>query len=117
LPESAFSFVAFIDDELVGHLVLFTEERHRRRHVGGLGLGVKPTHQRLGVGDALITTMLHLCDDWLNLRRVELTVCADNIPAQSLYLKHGFVKEGLARDFAFRRGQFVDAHYMARVKT
>ncbi len=57
-----------------------------------------------------------VADDWLNLKRIELTVYTDNAPAIALYKRNGFEIEGTHRDFAFRGGSFVDAHAMARIK-
>ena len=52
----------------------------------------------------------------MNLRRVELTVYADNEAAQQLYRKFGFEVEGRMRDFALRDGVFVDTVSMARLR-
>ena len=59
---------------------------------------------------------LNLADDWLNLRRVDLRVYADNEPAIKLYEKFGFELEGTLRDHTFRGGQYIDAYAMARLK-
>jgi len=50
----------------------------------------------------------------MNLRRVELTVYADNEAAHNLYRKFGFEVEGRLRDYALRDGVFVDTLSMAR---
>jgi RimJ/RimL family protein N-acetyltransferase len=34
-------------------------------------------------------TMIDLCDNWLRVDRIELTVFADNEPAIAVYKKHG----------------------------
>ena len=60
--------------------------------------------------------MLDLADNWLNIRRIELTVYSDNEAAVALYKKMGFVIEGEGKDFAFRNGRYVDAYYMARIR-
>jgi putative acetyltransferase len=63
-----------------------------------------------------MAALLNHADRWLGLQRVELTVYADNARAIGLYEKHGFVREGLHRDFAFRDGTFVEALAMARLR-
>jgi len=45
-----------------------------------------------------------------------LEVYTDNEPAIRLYKKFGFVVEGTLKQFAFRDGQFVDVHTMARLR-
>ena len=47
--------------------------------------------------------------------RVELTVRADNLRAQRLYEKLGFVREGVLRDAVFVDGKFHDAIGMALI--
>ena len=59
---------------------------------------------------------LDLADNWLNLTRLDLRVCVDNSPAIVLYKKFGFDIEGTHRRFAYRNGEYVDAHVMARLR-
>ncbi|HZT95742.1 MAG TPA: GNAT family N-acetyltransferase [Chloroflexota bacterium] len=110
------SLVAEIDGRVVGSAMLQAEARPRRRFCGYIGMGVHDDFQNLGVGSALMEAMMDLADNWLGLHRVELTVYADNAGAVHLYQKFGFEIEGTARDFAFRRGRYVDAHFMARIR-
>ena len=51
----------------------------------------------------------------MNVSRIEIEVYTENQAAIGLYEKHGFVIEGTCRNYAFRNGQYVDAHLMARV--
>ncbi|WP_394791393.1 GNAT family N-acetyltransferase [Rhodoferax sp.] len=106
---------AVVDGELVGHLGLHPVANPRRAHVAGLGMAVRDDWQGQGVGTALLKAAVDLADNWLNLRRLELTVFADNLAAQRLYQAHGFVQEGTHRGYALRQGQYVDAHAMARL--
>ena len=59
---------------------------------------------------------LDLADNWLNLTRLDLCVYVDNSPAIVLYKKFGFDIEGTHRRFAYRNGEYVDAHVMARLR-
>ena len=72
--------------------------------------------QGRGIGTALVRAAVDLADRWLNLRRLELTVFADNERALKLYKKFGFEIEGLLRRYAFRDGAFVDAYFLARLR-
>ena len=60
--------------------------------------------------------VLEIADNWMNLRRIELTVYFDNEAAQRLYRKFGFEMEGRLRDYAVRDGVFADAMSMARLR-
>lgn len=108
--------VASLDDKVVGHLALDVMENPRRSHVATFGISVSAEVQGRGAGSALMREMINLCDNWLRIERIELTVFADNAPAIALYRKYGFEVEGTGKRFALRDGEFVDALYMARVK-
>ena len=87
----------------------------RRRHAMGLGITVSAPWQGRGLGHALMAALLDYADRWAGVLRVELTVYADNLRAQALYRRHGFVEEGRHRAFALRDGVYVDALAMARL--
>jgi putative acetyltransferase len=110
------SLVAEVDGRVVGTLGLHVQTNPRRRHCGGLGMGVHDDFQGQGVGSALLAAAIDLADNWLGLHRIELHVYPDNTAGIRLYKKFGFVEEGRARDFAYRHGGFVDALAMARLR-
>ena len=111
-----YSFVALVEGRVVGNLGLHLELSPRRHGVASLGMAVHDDFHGQGVGSALMTAMLELADNWLGLRRIELSVFADNAAAVHLYEKFGFLIEGTARRYAMRGGEYVDAYYMARVR-
>ena len=107
--------VGLINSEIVTHAGLLIEPNLRRRHAAHLGITVADTHAGRGIGDLMMTALLDIADNWLHVLRVELTVFADNLAAQNLYRKHGFVQEGVLRAYAMRDGELVDTLYMARL--
>ncbi|MTJ84392.1 MAG: GNAT family N-acetyltransferase [Telmatospirillum sp.] len=88
----------------------------RRAHVASMAVAVHDEFQRQGVGSALIAALINLADNWLNLKRLELSVYTDNEPAVRLYRKYGFVMEGTHRADTYRDGRFVDVFSMGRVR-
>ena len=111
------SFVAVLPDgTLIGAATLRVCPSPRMRHVGTVGLFVHTEYQNMGVGTALLKTLLDLADNWLMLVRVELEVFADNQRAIHLYEKFGFEKEGLLRMTTVRNGRYVDDYKMARIR-
>lgn len=109
--------VAVVDDEVVGVIGVHSfPNKPRRRHAAAIGMAVHDDWQGKGVGAALMEAGLDLADNWLNLTRLELEVYTDNAGAIRLYERFGFEREGTMRNHAFRDGQFVDAHMMARLR-
>src|ERR1700722_2784381 len=106
---------AVIEGRMIGDIMLVPTTNPRRAHAASFGMCVHDAYQGRGVGAALLGALLELTDRWLNIRRMELTVFADNGRAIALYERFGFEREGLLRDYAFRDGAFVDALAMARL--
>lgn len=111
----AINLVAVLDGRIIGNAGL---RRHsgRQIHTGHLGMGVHDDFTGRGVGSALLGALVDTADNWLAIRRLELTVYVDNAPAVRLYEKFGFETEGRHRAFAFRNGEYVDAFAMARLR-
>ena len=116
-PPGAYLLVACADRRVVGNLGLVARDKSpRTRHVAELGIAVHDEWQRRGAGSALLRAGLDLADNWLALRRVELSVFVDNEAAIRLYQKFGFESEGTCRQYALRNGQYVDVLRMARLR-
>jgi putative acetyltransferase len=109
------NIVAELDGEIVGDAGMMRYQA-RRSHAASLGMGVHDDFTGKGVGSALLGELIDMADNWLNLKRLELTVYTDNAAAIALYRKFGFEEEGLLKAFAFRSGSYVDAYAMARVR-
>ncbi|MDE1166269.1 MAG: GNAT family N-acetyltransferase [Pseudomonas sp.] len=109
--------VALHQGQVIGLCSLQQHERVRLSHGGAVGMGVAAQWQGKGVGSRLLAAVLDVADNWMNLRRVELTVYTDNQAAVALYRKFGFEIEGELRDYAVRDGQWVNAYTMARLRT
>jgi len=107
--------VAEIEGQVVGHLGLLTTSAPRRRHVASFGIAVHGGFHGKGVGSALVAEMIRLCDDYLNIVRLELTVHPDNQRAIALYERFGFEREGVARFAAFTDGKYSGLLQMARL--
>jgi len=115
--EGCYYLVAVSGEHVIGMLSVETFPNvPRRRHVGRMGISVAEAWQGKGVGNALMQAGVDLADKWINLRRLELEVYADNEAAIRLYERFGFEREGVLRQHAFRNGQYVDSIMMARLR-
>ena len=106
--------VAALGGEPVG-LVSLIRGAGRTAHKAEIAIWVHDDHTGRGIGDALMTAVLDLADNWLGLRRVELDVSLDNAAAIHLYEKHGFEREGIKRADALRAGVLEDVLIMGRL--
>jgi putative acetyltransferase len=57
-------------------------------------MGVHDDFNGRGIGSALLAELIEAADEWLAIKRLELTVFTDNAPAIRLYEKFGFEMEG-----------------------
>ncbi len=112
-----YNLVAEVEGKVVGQLGLQVCQSPRRRHVAELGMGVSEEYQGQGIGSALLRAALEMADNWLNIRRVELTVYVSNEAAIALYERFGFEAEAELADYAFQYGNYVNALCMARITT
>ncbi len=106
--------LGIIGGRIVGTAGLF-RLTGRRAHAAEVGMGVHDDWHGRGIATALLGALVDTADNWLGLRRLELSVYPDNEPAIRLYRRFGFEVEGTFRDFAFRDGRYVDALAMARL--
>ena len=108
-------FVAEANGEAIG-LAGLSVGMGRLRHSGHVFLFVAREYHRQGVGTRLLEKLLDVADRWLLLRRVELTVVAENERAWRLYERLGFEKEGLRKLSVISQGEIKDEWLMARYR-
>jgi putative acetyltransferase len=78
-------------------------------------MGVVAAARRQGIGGLLLRRAID--DAWARgFLRIELTVRADNLPAQALYERAGFAVEGTLRRGFRVDGEFFDGCAMALLK-
>lgn len=109
------SFVAELEGQVVGELIVFTNTHPRLRHVVSFGLVVDGHFAGQGIGAQLISFCQEYAFQWLAARRIELEVFSDNQAAIHLYKKMGFVQEGCQRQAALKKGEFQDVLLMAKL--
>lgn len=82
----------------------------RKAHLG-IMIGDR-AHWSRGYGADALVTLLRFAFEEMDLRRVDLTVDADNERAVACYRKVGFVEEGRLRQSRYARGRYVDQLWM-----
>jgi len=115
LSENDHYMVAERAGEVVG-IAGLTVGTGRTRHSGSLFVYVARQQQGQGIGTRLMQSLLDLADNWLLLRRVELTVLTENEGARRLYERLGFVVEGCRKMSVIAQGELKDEWLMARYR-
>lgn len=99
-----------IEKELSNKLAKYLVALHGDKVIGFVGMwivfnegditnvAVHPDYRKQGVGNLLIDNLITLCKK-NNINSLTLEVRESNIPAQSLYKKHGFKEEGVRKNF------------------
>ena len=106
--------VAEAETQLVGLLSATGGERNQLRHSALLSLGVARSHWSQGIA----TRMMQEAIAWslaAGLKRLELTVHTTNLRAVSVYLRHGFLVEGMRRSSLLVDGKYVDEYIMSLI--
>ena len=115
-PSEETHIVADVDGKVVGEALL-SRLNDSRAHIGEISmLGVHDDFIGCGIGTTLMSALIDISDNWLNIMRLELTVLADNEKALALYKKFGFNTEGRLQKYGYRNGAYIDAFVMARLR-
>jgi putative acetyltransferase len=115
LSENDHYMVAEKAGQVVG-LAGLTVGTGRLRHSGHVFVYVAAANQGQGIGTRLMQTLLDLADQFLLLRRIELTVLTENEGAKRLYERLGFVIEGCRKMSVISQGKIKDEWLMARYR-
>ena len=106
-------FGAFHDSKLVGIAGLLIAQGQKEAHKGRLvGMYVRPSARRAGVGRRLVETIVESARHSLEL--IQLAVVSDNEPARRLYARLGFVEYGLEKKALKQDGHYYDEVLMAK---
>lgn len=109
-----FLLAADHDGEIVGFISAQKGMFHRKKHSAYVVVGIRKAFQGRGIGSEFFKRL----DEWAReeqLKRLGLTVMTSNEAGLRLYLKHGFVIEGMKRASMLVDGVFVDEYYMGKV--
>lgn len=110
--DNSIMVVALLNNEIIGLASFRGGERKRVRHAGEFGVTVRRSAWGLGIGDALMRSIIDWAKDTQVIRKINLRVRSDNEKAIRLYEKFGFIREGiLTRDYCIE-GEFFDSIQM-----
>ncbi len=82
-----------------------------------IGMDIAPEQRRKGIATEAYRLFIQYLFEELGLHRIWLLVIGFNKPAMALYLKLGFVREGVQRRAVYRHNRFHDYIMMSLLKT
>jgi len=107
-------FLLWMDERVAGHLELRGGRIPAEMHRATLGMGVLRRHTGHGHGRRLLEAAIAWARDDTGLAWIDLGVFASNARARALYVRMGFVEQGLRPDaFRIDAGLAVDDVLMA----
>jgi RimJ/RimL family protein N-acetyltransferase len=107
--------LALDHEKVVGHLQIFVFTLPRLKGIGELIIYLHQDYLNKGLGTQMMTFALELARR-KGLHRVFLEVVKDNTRAVHLYMKMGFVVEGILKDAYFGvDGRYHDMLLMAKI--
>lgn len=110
--EDAHVVGAFRDGELVGTAGFSIQQGQKNAHKGRLwGMYVQPSSRNLGVGRLLVSAMLDVAREKVEL--VQLSVVRENRPARRLYESAGFLEFGMEPKASKYGDKYYDESHMA----
>ena len=92
------TLVAVVNNELAGYVMLGMERHASFRVTELLAIAVVPHHCHCGVGDRLMRAVIKTAEE-SGVDMMILHTGTHNLPAQSLFKKHGFMPEGVTERF------------------
>ena len=113
--ENPYSNIFIIEEDglLVGYLQAIGRRPRRIRHVVSINVAILLAYTGKGLGGKLFEA----CEAWARqtgIKRLDLSVMENNIPAQKLYEKLGFAREGIKRSSMLVDGEYIDEIYMSK---
>ena len=83
---------------------------HHRAEIG-IWIGT-PFHHR-GFGTHALNTIIEYAFTSLHFNRIQAHIFTENLRSQELFLKIGFIHEGLLKEYVVNNDHFVDVHEYA----
>ncbi|MCM1058028.1 MAG: GNAT family N-acetyltransferase [Firmicutes bacterium] len=112
--ENSVMLLGFLNGKYVGNCSLMGNGPRRYRHRVGVGIALLQEFTGLGIGRAMIDTLLKIAGE-KGFEQAELEVVADNKRALRLYKDMGFEIYGTLPDnMKYQDGTYADAYWMMK---
>ncbi|MBU3146593.1 GNAT family N-acetyltransferase [Clostridium sp. CF012] len=114
IKEKTIFLVSEVEGKIVGFTRLEGSKLSRFRHKAEFGICISKEYWGLGIGKVLLENIL-IWADTVEIEKISLTVVQTNTKAIQLYIRYGFVEEGLLiRDRIHKDGSYYNTVIMGR---
>ena len=111
--DDSFVYGAFDGPQLIGMAGFYREHRQKRRHKGWIwGVFVVAEYRGKGIARALLGALIEEARGLRGLRKMHLTVSADQEAARKLYASLGFRSYGVEPEALHADGRYFDEELM-----
>ncbi len=86
-------------------------------HRGSIGYWLDADYQGKGIMTQSVRAIVNYCFTKLDLNRVTIEAATENEPSYSVAERLGFTKEGMARQYEYINGRFLDCFVYSMVKS
>lgn len=107
--------LAVIDSEIIGIATINSNQKARIRHVGVLGIVIEKRYWGLGLGRILMNLLINWAKTNNITKKILLLTNENNIAAQELYKKIGFIEEGLLKKDNYINGVYYNTVIMGLI--
>ena len=101
-------FMALIDGEIAALAHFSSPTRQRAAHTSEIGISVRKKYWGLGIATAVLESVINFAKASGQIEIIGLSVRADNLAAQGLYKKKGFVEIGRYPKFTKIKDKYYD---------
>lgn len=102
-------FVAEVNNEVVGWIVFYAQNRKRLSHTGSLVIMINQMYRSNGIGKLLLQELLDWSENNSFIEKISLGVLSTNQQAIALYKHMGFIEEGRKiKEFKINESEYAD---------
>lgn len=107
--------LAIAEGEIIGIATINSNQKARIRHVGVLGIVIEKRYWGLGLGRKLMNLLINWAKTNNITKKILLLTNENNIAAQELYKKIGFIEEGLLKKDNYINGVYYNTVIMGLI--
>ena len=106
------SFVGFVDGEPACLFGFEIDPNPRMNHSAEIGVCVKRAYWGIGIGPAIMETLIDVTKKRGDIQKLDLALRSDNLRAKALYERFGFKSAGIIPARFLIRGKYYDEERM-----